>query len=467
MAPRHHTARTPGSATHGPGIAKVAELLGTPLMPWQRRAADVIGEVDEHGRYRHSTVVLSVPRQAGKSALMDAVAVHRALTLRGARIWQTQQTGQDAREAWRKLVDDRFVESILRPLAVPARSAGSEALRFPSMRTQIRPHPPTMASLHGEQSDLNIIDEAWAFDPAQGRDLLQAIVPTQATRPGAQTVIVSTRGTATGSTWFHDIVDKAITAESSAAIIDYGIPPAVEATVDTVVAHHPAVGHTINVETVAKALDALGPSQFARAYGNRSTATASTLIPAHRLAAATWTDARPGGVRWHYAAAVAEDRSDAAIAAAAMVDGVPLAAIVQHATGTAWVADRLAELVESWDSPAPSVDRIGPAGTVAEDLDRLGVTTRPLTSRDIQAATGNLLDRIDPADPDADVTVRLVHDTGLWSALDAVALKNVGDAKMLDRRASAGSIACLEAVMLAIAAAVNAAPPPVAPKIWI
>src|SRR5699024_4198712 len=148
-------------------------------------------------------------------------------------------------------------------------------------------------------------------------------------------------------------------------------------------------------------------------YGNRSTATASTLIPAHRLAAATWTDPRPEGVRWHYAAAVAEDRSDAAIAAAGLVDGVPLAAIVQHAAGTAWVADRLAELVSTWDAPQPAVDRVGPAGTVAEDLDRLGVTIRPMTARDIQAATANLLDRIDPADPAADVTVRLVHDTGL------------------------------------------------------
>ena len=49
--PRYLTPRTPGTSTFGPAIAKTAELLGTPFMPWQRAAADLIGEVDAAGRH--------------------------------------------------------------------------------------------------------------------------------------------------------------------------------------------------------------------------------------------------------------------------------------------------------------------------------------------------------------------------------------------------------------------------------
>jgi hypothetical protein len=104
----------------------------------------------------------------------------------------------------------------------PRRAAGSEALVFTN-GSALRPHPPTRDGLHGEQSDHNDVDEAWAYDEVQGDGVLQAIEPTQATRPGAQTWIWSTRGDR-NSTWFHGLINRAYSGEPGFALFDFGIP---------------------------------------------------------------------------------------------------------------------------------------------------------------------------------------------------------------------------------------------------
>ena len=50
-------------------------------MPWQRYVADVACELDpEHpGEWWYHTVMVSVPRQAGKSDLVGAIHLHRML----------------------------------------------------------------------------------------------------------------------------------------------------------------------------------------------------------------------------------------------------------------------------------------------------------------------------------------------------------------------------------------------------
>ena len=43
---RGGTARNLERRTDGAIVARFAELLGTPLLPWQRLVADVAGEID-------------------------------------------------------------------------------------------------------------------------------------------------------------------------------------------------------------------------------------------------------------------------------------------------------------------------------------------------------------------------------------------------------------------------------------
>lgn len=44
---RAGTRRDPSRRTDGNVVARTAELLGKPLLPWQRYVADVAGELDD------------------------------------------------------------------------------------------------------------------------------------------------------------------------------------------------------------------------------------------------------------------------------------------------------------------------------------------------------------------------------------------------------------------------------------
>ena len=92
--PRFSTPRHPDRDTMGPQVAKVAQALGTPLMPWQQHVADVALEIDpETGRLAYRELVLTVPRQSGKTTLILALAVHRAIGFgQPQRITYTAQT---------------------------------------------------------------------------------------------------------------------------------------------------------------------------------------------------------------------------------------------------------------------------------------------------------------------------------------------------------------------------------------
>lgn len=465
MTPRDHTL-----ATYGPAVAKVAGALGRAPMPWQRDSYDLIGEVLPDGRFRHPFVVVTVQRQAGKTdGLAAPLMIHRSLYRPRQQVWVTAQTGKDAGDKWGELVDlVRLDGCPLRELTnKPKRTNGSQRLPFVN-GSHISPHPPTREGLHGKQGDLNVVDEGWAHDDVSGGELQQAIVPIQATRPYRQTIVMSTEGDAR-STWFAALVDRGRAGDPTVCLIDYGIGPDVDPDdMEAVAAAHPAFGYTIDLQALVDARAQLGAGDFARAYGNRRTGAAERVIPL-----APWTDAAtdtpiPAGAPVSFGIAVSADRADASIVAVALVDGMPLGEVVESRPGTSWVAPRVVELTRH-RPVATVIDRIGPAAGVAAELERAGVELLPLRTNDTTAAAGDLLERI--AQPDRD------H-PGTWHAprlryrphdqLDAAAAvaarRYIGDGAWLwSRRGSAGSVAPLEALGLAVhglLAAPAPAPPP-------
>ncbi|AWY04749.1 terminase large subunit [Gordonia phage Emperor] len=468
--PRYLTPRNPDRRSFGPNIARTSALLGRPFMPWQHAAAGVIGEVDAEGRFAYPLVIMTVQRQAGKTAMNLATAVQRC-TMPRRRVWYTAQTGTDARDKFLEMVDEAEaahggIPSPLSKLWESKRGAGNTRMAFRT-GSEFRPHPPTVDSLHGKQSDLNMIDEAWSFTEAEGDALLQAIVPTQATRPGAQVIILSTAGDAT-STWFHNLIDTA-PERPGVALIDFGIGPDVDPTdLDAVAAAHPAYGHTIDHAALEAALAQLGPGGFARAYGNRRTSSRERVIPAECETAAETTIEIPAGVPVGFGVAVAVDRSATAIAATAIIDGVPVAEIVEHRPGTAWAAPYVADLAGTNPHHGVAIDRFGPSSTVADELDLAGVELLPIGTRDVTTASADIYDRITHRDEAGELAPRILlrRDPALAAAIAAAAWRQVGDARTWGRRTSAGSIAPLEAVTLSTYAATHLPAPEPAPMIW-
>ena len=440
-------------------------------MPWQEYTADVIGEIDPlTGFPRWPMVIVSVPRQAGKTRLILAACLHRMLTGEKRRVWSTAQTGLKARKKWLELVETIESDNFpLRDLFQTKKSQGSEQLSIPRLGSHFSPHPPSEDSLHGEQSDLNFIDEGWVFDEAQAQALMQAIVPTQTTRPGAQTIIVSTMGTAS-STWFHGLVEKAKLPGSKIALLEWGIGPDDDPSdLETVAHHHPAYGHTLNMNALEAAREQLAPAEFARAYGNRPTGARERFIPLESWESAQSELMIPDDAPVTFGAAVSMDRTEVAIAAAAFgEDGVPIIEMVDVRPGTGWALKRLESLCERHDAPPPLVDRIGPSGTLVDQLKQVDLEPPKFYARDLATACADLMDRITRVDVDgvASPDVHIRPDESLDMAAELAEQRRMGDAWAWDRKRPAGSIASLEAATLALYALIHRPAPPVAPAIY-
>jgi hypothetical protein len=305
-APRAHTPRR-DRPTDGAAVAAIARAKGREPMPWQRDALDVALEYDpDTGHYAYEIVVVTVPRQSGKTTLEGDVADHRCLTVPRARAWITMQKGKTV-DTWMReehFADLRSAARVLGRAGSPScryrlsRRAGEVGVKWPGTGASFTTFPPTEDSLHSKQSDLVIVDEAWSFGAEQGALLRQAIRPTMATRPGSQLWIVSTAGT-DASTYLADYVAMGRAALSnpsaSVALVDYGIGPDDDAEdLDVVAAAHPAVGHTISRRSLELAREEFrnpdtgvdDVAGWARAYGNRGTRTTDAAIPL-----AVWTAA--------------------------------------------------------------------------------------------------------------------------------------------------------------------------------
>lgn len=460
--PRYLTPRT-SPYTYGGKYAKVSRALGRPLMPWQTSAAGLIGECDADGRLLHPLVIVTVPRQAGKTALLTSIMLQRCMTRTAARVWYTAQTGIKAREQMWEMMDAVDLSPLSR-ITKSKRGAGDTSIELPALASRVRAHPPTADSLHGAQSDLNVIDEGWFFDEALAAGLMGAITPTQATRPSAQTVIVSTMGTAS-STWFHELVDRGRAGEI--CLIDYGVPPGTSADdFATIAAAHPAIGHTQEATILESARAQLSEGEFLRAYGNVPTASYSRLLAVELVEACTTVEDLPAGVPV-FGAAVSFDRDDAAIVAAtADVDGLPYVEVVERYPSADGVAERLADLAGR-NGGHVAIAPAGPAGSVADEAERLGASVIRVSDAELSTATTDLLDRIRRPDrePGARPGVMLRAHAGFSDAFDVVQLRTSGDRVFLSRRSGGGSIASLEAAVLAVRALTTQPAPPVEPLI--
>lgn len=281
-APRHATPRDLSRPSDGAQVGVIARTLGTPLIPWQQYVADVAGERRPDGSYEYQFVVVSVPRQCGKTTLLRAVGTHSALVL-GRDVFYTAQTGKDARERWSDLVKILQVHPALGPRVDIKLRGGSEQAVFPG-GAAFRCFAPTPESLHGYTPPKVMIDEAFAQTGPSGELLMGAIGPAQITITDRQLWIVSTAGTAE-STFLHDWIDRAIDGAPRVAVFDWGATDDQDPfKLEDIAAFHPGIGqllngHVLTPADVLEQADRNSRAEYERAYANRRTLTTSHLIP--------------------------------------------------------------------------------------------------------------------------------------------------------------------------------------------
>jgi phage terminase large subunit-like protein len=440
--PRFATPRTPERETLGRAAARVARVLGQPLMPWQRMVVDVALEVNADGRLVYRDVTLTVPRQQGKSFLILVLMLTRALLAPRQGIAYTAQSGLDARKKllddWTPMVRASVLGSQVRSYLAP----GRESLTVAN-GSQIQLIASTAKSGHGRVLDVCFLDEAFSYPDSRTE---QALRPAQMTRPDPQLWVVSTAGTPDASPYLLDRVERGRQAVEGGAreglcYFEYsaedGADPADPATWRSCM---PALGHTVTEDAVRSAQGAMGRSEFSRAYLNRWVSSLSDpIIPLERWEALADPNApRPSSLI--LAVDIAPRSKSASIAAAGIQGGRLHVSVLEHGPGTDWVARKLEDLRDGLHGCEVIVDPRACSAIVPE-IDHLGLVE--VDAAELAAGCAFVLDL---AQRD-----RLRHrgEPELMVALDGAAQRPLGDSWAWSRKSSGVDISPLVAVTLA------------------
>jgi hypothetical protein len=467
VPPRQATPRDPSRTTDGAAGAFIAHLHGRPWTPWQRFAADLIGERLPNGRYAWPVVVIQVPRQTGKTTFAFDLMQGRCLEHPDYRVAYCAQTGHVTTERF----TERMTELTGNPLGRRVRcrrSQGTERMSFPR-GSFVKAFPPKDGALRGSALDLVVVDEPQEIDEELGVALDQTILPTFTTRPRRQLILIGTAGDAR-SAYLARYLALARGAADGVALIEYGADEADDPADPAVWARvHPGLAADLtDTDALRSALNVMGPAGFAREYLNVWQAAGDRLIPAAAWADIRRRDARPApGVAPVLGVDVALDRSAAAVVACwPDTDGVPVLEVVDYRPQVDWVAGRLLELVDR-HRPVVWADNAGPVLTVVDDLQRAAdaarvrVVVERTPTPDYTAACAGLLDRI---------TGRAVlhrGDPALDAAAAGAARRGIGDGAWgWGRRSSTADISPLVAGTLALWGHQHRPAPPVRPAVY-
>jgi hypothetical protein len=400
--PRWGTPRTESRTTYGPRVAEIGAALGTPFMPWQRNVADVALEVDSTtGLLAYREVVITIPRQSGKTTIGLAIRVHRALGFGGPQnLVYTAQTRNDARMKWEDEHTPMLENSPFAGMVYPRKRTGAEAFVWNNGSIDALPAPTAKAG-HGKTLDLGFIDEAFA----QTDDRLeQAFRPAMVTRPQPQLWIVSTAGTAE-SKYLRAKVQagrrrEAAGRPSRVAYFEWSAPndadPMDPATWRSCM---PARGHTITEDVIQAELDSMiqqngadGLQLFRRAYLNQwvdEFPSGWAVIPQLAWQARAGASGRPTGQVVFAVAAAYPDAERTSIVVAGRNDaGEMLVQLVECREGTSWVPPRMRELRDTHFPAAVVVDAKGPAGPLIAALENVGVDVLRPGLSDVAHAAG-------------------------------------------------------------------------------
>ncbi len=345
-------------------------------MPWQRLVADVALELNPDGTPAFRTVVLTVPRQAGKTTLSLCVELHRAL------LWGSRQfiafTAQDGNAARRKLLEDQLPIINASPFTASVKqviqAAGREGIEFVN-GSRLALFGSSESAGHGRTIDLAISDEA--FKDADSRRE-QAMLPAMATRPDAQFWIVSTAGTEE-SLWLLDKVRAGRQAvendlDSGICFFEWSADPL--APIDdpeTWRSCNPAIGNTISETVVRDALATMAEDEFRRAFLNQWVGSTARMIPEAAWDACVSSTAQLAG-DLTLAVDTNPDRTFASICLADKFGTVELSA---YGAGTSWVAPKLIELAKQHRATVV-LDKVTSAGYLP-DLERANVRVHAIS----------------------------------------------------------------------------------------
>jgi len=364
---------------------------------WQRLALSRALEHDAAGSLVWPLVIVSAPRQAGKSWLERIVCGWRID--QGARFGGQEQA---VLHVAHKLI---AAQEVWRPAARWAQRSGL-GVRWANGEQQIETGDGSRWLLQAANDgagvafslSMSLIDEGWRV----ARSVFEeAIEPAMAEADSPQTWLVSTAGTA-DSDLMHTYRAAAIATledPSGVLLIEWSAPPDPDLDIDDPAVWQAAQAHwdERRAAWVARKRAFADERAFRQQALNQWVPSLTPPV----LEEGTWgrvgTRRGPAG-ELALGADVAEDHSRAVIVAY----GAGVAEVIEDRPQAGWVAGRLGELAARHGAAAVGIDGSGPARGLADELkSRAELAGRLviLSAADMAAASGQLLDALTAVPP--------------------------------------------------------------------
>jgi hypothetical protein len=385
----------------GPLIEDHHYLLsrGFYFMPHQRYMADVIEELDPvTGERRYELAVIIIPRQCGKTTLIEAKVTARAEQTPDGQIIYAAQNADRARE---KMIDELFDLRLQRnPFYAghtrARRSNGSAHVRWTNTNTRLFIVPSNDSAADGKTVDEGVLDEAFVY-----RDLsiVSSVQSTMVTRTDPLLMIVSTVGEGDDGLLMHyqDVGQAAVNdPDSRIAYFEWSAPP--EADADdpaTWRATIPALGHTMSEERIRAYRQSMPAAQFDRSFlCRRPTVSELAAINLEHWDRATRPAPLPIEPPFAAAVHVHPSRSHTTIAVCGRVDDDQAGVVIDRRPGTGWAVEALEQLVAR-GARYLAADRVAGAGGIIDRAKGRDVHIDELTGPDVVNHCGTLIDELD------------------------------------------------------------------------
>lgn len=437
----------PARSSAADDVIEMARVAGMELDPWQCHVLrGGLGEAPD-GWWAAFEACLVVPRQAGKSALLEAMILAALFVWRERTVIYSAHLFATAAETFQRLrsliESSEFADEVSKVYT----ANGKEAIILKN-GCRVKFMARSRGGGRGFSGDRIIFDEAFDLDPKA----LGAMVPTLAAR--------SMRGDSNPQIWY------ASSAAHSDSVVLHGIRTRAlgddpgrlyyaewsaedHAEVDDVEAWYqanPALGIRISEAFVRDELAALShsPDEFRRERLGIPDPLPSNDGPPAKLDAKRWD-----ATRTHKAPEVAPGACTLAydihlgwcsISISSGSLGASYGEVVEHRKGDGWLPARLAELVTKWKPTAVGLDggngeSVAALGVVREWFEAHGLdpeVVKPLTSAQYKAACGDIVAAVE----NGTASRPHVDPDQLQTAGEVASWRQVGDAGVWDRRSA-------------------------------
>lgn len=432
-------------------VVGLAKNVGLGLDPWQRDVILDAQSVDPiSGLWCTPRVAVSVPRQNGKGAIIEAIEIafllgvygpDAKLLIHSAHEFKTAQNG------FQRLLS--YFDTV--PALARAREEGRVKIGTAAAREFVTVDGRTVKFLarskgsgRGFSADLLILDEAQEL----AEDVFAAILPTVSARPNAQIWLFGTPPSPTMSgEVFTRFRESAITGKDARLAYfewsatdedDFECP-------STWAKTNPAFGLRIREDSIRDEFFAMDEETFCRERLGMWDGVASLAVIPEDTWNALAGETDPEG-RVVFAIDVSPDRSRASIGVAGLLPNSERVMVqtIENRKGTGWIVPRLQELTARWPHIMVVLDAGGPAASLLPELKRAKIRrVHTITTRDVVSACGAFFDAAMQgalSHPDQPV---------LNEALASARKRPLGDAWAWHRKDTATDITPLVAVTFA------------------